>query len=95
MGAKERALAVAMGIGCGHMFETTFLKEVTSDLTGERWGLMGLLRGAFKAQYDVLRAAGHSPSEAYDETIDLCCLQPHLITHTALPRMGPTCKCER
>ena len=52
------------------MFETTFEKEVHSDLTGERCVLMGLIQGAFLAQYEVLRENGHSPSEAYNETIE-------------------------
>ena len=83
---------MAMGIGCGHMFETTFLKEVTSDLTGERCVLMGLLQGAFKAQYDVLRAAGHSPSEAYNETIEeaLCSLYP-LVADNGMDWMYANC----
>lgn len=68
--AKERALATGIAIGSGHIFETTFEREVKSDLTGERCVLMGLIQGAFKAQYDVLRANGHSPSEAYNETIE-------------------------
>jgi ketol-acid reductoisomerase len=68
--ARDRALATAFGIGAGHCFETTFRHEVLSDLTGERSVLMGLIQGAFKAQYDVLRAHGHSPSEAYNETVE-------------------------
>lgn len=90
--AKDRALALAMGIGCGHMFETTFEKEVSSDLTGERCVLMGLLQGAFKAQYDVLRAAGHSPSEAYNETIEeaLCSLYP-LVAENGMDWMYANC----
>lgn len=68
--ARDRALATAFGIGSGHVFETTFEKEVYSDLCGERSVLMGLIQGAFKAQYDVLRAHGHSPSEAYNETVE-------------------------
>jgi ketol-acid reductoisomerase len=68
--ARDRALATAFGIGSGHCFETTFAHEVYSDLTGERSVLMGLIQGAFKAQYDVLRAHGHSPSEAYNETVE-------------------------
>jgi ketol-acid reductoisomerase len=68
--ARERALATAFGIGSGHAFETTFEHEVYSDLTGERSVLMGLIQGAFKAQYDVLRGHGHSPSEAYNETVE-------------------------
>ena len=68
--ARERCLATAFAIGSGHAFETTFEKEVHSDLTGERCVLMGLLQGAFLAQYEVLREHGHSPSEAYNETIE-------------------------
>ncbi|HXA29800.1 MAG TPA: ketol-acid reductoisomerase [Candidatus Angelobacter sp.] len=68
--ARDRALATAFGIGSGHCFETTFAHEVYSDLTGERSVLMGLIQGAFKAQYDVLRSHGHSPSEAYNETVE-------------------------
>ncbi|MGK5090971.1 ketol-acid reductoisomerase [Deltaproteobacteria bacterium TL4] len=68
--AKERCVATAFAIGSGHLFETTFQKEVHSDLTGERCVLMGLIQGAFLAQYEVLRAHGHSPSEAYNETIE-------------------------
>lgn len=68
--AKERAQAIGIAIGSGHLFETTFEREVLSDLTGERCILMGLIQGAFKAQYDVLRAHGHTPSEAYNESIE-------------------------
>ena len=68
--AKNKALALAFAIGCGHAFETTFKKEVYSDLTGERCVLMGLIQGAFLAQYKVLREKGHSPSEAYNETVE-------------------------
>jgi len=68
--AKENTLALAFAIGCGHAFETTFEKEVYSDLTGERCVLMGLIQGAFLAQYNVLREKGHTPSEAYNETVE-------------------------
>ena len=68
--ARDNTLALAFGIGCGHAFETTFEKEVYSDLTGERCVLMGLIQGAFLAQYNVLREKGHSPSEAYNETVE-------------------------
>ena len=68
--AKDRCIATAFAFGSGHLFETTFEKEVYSDLTGERCVLMGLLQGAFLAQYEVLREHGHSPSEAYNETIE-------------------------
>ncbi len=68
--ARERCIATAFAIGSGHLFETTFEREVTSDLTGERCVLMGMLQGAFLAQYEVLREHGHSPSEAYNETIE-------------------------
>ena len=68
--AFQKCMALAFGIGCGHAFETTFEKEVVSDLTGERCVLMGLIQGAFLAQYNVLREKGHSPSEAYNETVE-------------------------
>lgn len=45
-------------------------KEVYSDLTGERGVLMGAIQGLFQAQYEVLRAKGHSPSEAFNETVE-------------------------
>ena len=68
--AKEKALSLAFGIGSLNVFETTFKKEVYSDLTRERCVLMGLIQGAFKAQYNVLRKNGHSPSEAFNETVE-------------------------
>ena len=68
--AHDNTLAMGFGIGGNNLFETTFKKEVYSDLTGERCVLMGLIQGAFKAQYDVLREQGHSPSEAFNETVE-------------------------
>jgi len=68
--AKERALALGIAVGSGYLFPTTFEKEVHSDLTGERGVLMGCLEGVFEAQYDVLRKHGHSPSEAFNETVE-------------------------
>jgi ketol-acid reductoisomerase len=68
--AKERCLAVGIGIGSGYLFPTTFQREVFSDLTGERGVLMGALAGVMEAQYDVLRHQGHSPSEAFNETVE-------------------------
>jgi len=68
--ARERAFALGVAIGSGYLFETTFEKEVHSDLTGERGVLMGAIYGLFKAQYEVLRANGHSPSEAFNETVE-------------------------
>src|SRR3954462_3665771 len=68
--AKERCLAVGIGIGSGYLFPTTFQREVFSDLTGERGVLMGALAGIMEAQYDVLRTNGHSPSEAFNETVE-------------------------
>ncbi len=68
--AKERALALGIGIGSGYLFETTFQNEVFSDLTGERGILMGALAGVMEAQYNVLRKNGHSPSEAFNETVE-------------------------
>ena len=68
--AKERVLALGMAVGSGYLFETDFRKEVYSDLTGERGILMGALAGVFEAQYNVLRKNGHSPSEAFNETVE-------------------------
>ncbi len=68
--AEERTLAVGIAIGSGYLFPTTFENEVFSDLTGERGVLMGALAGIMDAQYEVLRANGHSPSEAFNETVE-------------------------
>ncbi len=68
--AKERCLAVGIAIGSGYLFPTTFRQEVYSDLTGERGILMGALAGVMEAQYEVLRKNGHSPSEAFNETVE-------------------------
>jgi ketol-acid reductoisomerase len=68
--AYNRTIALGIGIGSGYLFETTFQKEVYSDLTGERGVLMGALAGIMEAQYNVLRENGHSPSEAFNETVE-------------------------
>lgn len=68
--ARERVLALGIAIGSGYLFPTTFEREVHSDLTGERGVLMGAIAGLMKAQYDTLRAMGHSPSEAFNETVE-------------------------
>ncbi len=68
--ARDRAISLGIAIGSGYLFETTFEKEVLSDLTGERGVLMGAIYGIWKAQYEVLRANGHSPSEAFNETVE-------------------------
>jgi ketol-acid reductoisomerase len=68
--ATERCLALGIGVGSGYLFPTTFQHEVFSDLTGERGILMGALAGVMEAQYEVLRARGHSPSEAFNETVE-------------------------
>ena len=68
--ARNKCIAMGIGVGSGYLFETDFYKEVTSDLTGERGTLMGAIQGIFAAQYDVLRANGHSPSEAFNETVE-------------------------
>ncbi|MBQ0144604.1 MAG: ketol-acid reductoisomerase [Bacteroidales bacterium] len=68
--AMDRTLALGIGIGSGYMFETTFQREATSDLTGERGSLMGAIQGLLLAQYEVLRENGHSPSEAFNETVE-------------------------
>ena len=68
--AKERCIAIGIAVGSGYLFPTTFEGEVYSDLTGERGILMGALAGVMEAQYQVLRANGHSPSEAFNETVE-------------------------
>ncbi len=68
--ALERTLAVGIAIGSGYLFPTTFEHEVYSDLTGERGVLMGALAGIMEAQYNTLRKHGHSPSEAFNETVE-------------------------
>lgn len=68
--AYERVVSLGIGVGSGYLFETTFKKEVYSDLTGERGTLMGAIQGIFEAQYTVLRERGHSPSEAFNETVE-------------------------
>ncbi|OPX34129.1 MAG: ketol-acid reductoisomerase [Desulfobacteraceae bacterium 4484_190.1] len=68
--AKDRTLALGVAIGSGYLFATTFDKEVHSDLTGERGVLMGCLAGVMEAQYNTLRKHGHSPSEAFNETVE-------------------------
>ncbi|KPK80263.1 MAG: ketol-acid reductoisomerase [Phycisphaerae bacterium SM23_33] len=68
--ARERCLAVGIAVGSGYLFPTTFRNEVYSDLTGERGVLMGALAGIMEAQYDTLRKHGHSPSEAFNETVE-------------------------
>lgn len=68
--AYNRVIALGIAVGSGYLFETTFKKEVYSDLTGERGTLMGAIQGIFAAQYKVLRDNGHTPSEAFNETVE-------------------------
>ncbi len=68
--ALERCIALGIGVGSGYLFETDFQREVYSDLTGERGTLMGAIQGIFAAQYQVLRENGHTPSEAFNETVE-------------------------
>jgi ketol-acid reductoisomerase len=68
--AFDRVVALGIGVGSGYLFETDFKREVFSDLTGERGTLMGAIQGIFAAQYEVLRSKGHSPSEAFNETVE-------------------------
>ena len=68
--ATDRCLALGIALGSGYMFPTTFESEVYSDLTGERGILMGALSGVMEAQYEVLRKNGHSPAEAFNETVE-------------------------
>lgn len=68
--AKEKVLALGIALGSGYLFETTFAKEVYSDLVGERGVLMGAIAGIMEAQYHELRKHGHTPSEAFNETVE-------------------------
>lgn len=68
--AFERTIALGIAIGAGYLFPTTFKNEVYSDLTGERGVLIGALSGIMEAQYNELRKHGHSPSEAFNETVE-------------------------
>lgn len=68
--AWERVISLGIAVGSGYLFETDFKREVFSDLTGERGTLMGAIQGIFEAQYDTLRRYGHSPSEAFNETVE-------------------------
>ena len=62
--AYDRTIALGIGIGSGYLFETTFQREATSG------SLMGAIQGLLLAQYEVLRENGHSPSEAFNETVE-------------------------
>ena len=79
--ANEKAFAIGIGIGSGYLFETTFQKEVYSDLTGERGVLMGAVAGIMEAQYNLLRKKGHTPSEAFNETVEE-------LTQSLIPLIG-------
>lgn len=79
--AEEKTIAFGIGIGAGYLFKTTFEREATSDLTGERGTLMGAIEGIFEAQYEVLRSHGHSPSEAFNETVEE-------LTQSLIPLIG-------
>lgn len=68
--AYDRTCAIGIAVGSGYLFPTTFDDEVYSDLTGERGVLMGCLAGVMEAQYNCLRKNGHSPSEAFNETVE-------------------------
>ena len=68
--AKDRVFALGIGVGSGYLFETDFKREVYSDLTGERGTLMGAIQGLLLAQYETLREHGHTPSEAFNETVE-------------------------
>ena len=79
--AMDRVLALGIGVGSGYLFETTFQREVYSDLTGERGTLMGAIQGIFAAQYQVLRENGHTPSETFNETVEE-------LTQSLMPLIG-------
>ena len=68
--ARDRVVALGIGSGSSYIFHTTFQREAVGDLTGERGSLVGAIQGLFSAQYEVLRENGHTPSEAFNETVD-------------------------
>ncbi len=68
--AWDRVKAIGISIGSGYLFPTSFEHEVFSDLTGERGVLMGAIAGIMEAQYNILRRKGHTPSEAFNETVE-------------------------
>ena len=82
--AFERVVALGIGVGSGYLFETDFKREVYSDLTGERGTLMGAIQGIFAAQYETLRANGHTPSEAFNETVEE-------LTQSLMPLVAENC----
>ena len=88
--AYDRAVSLGIGVGSGYLFETTFKREVFSDLTGERGTLMGAIQGLMLAQYEVLRENGHTPSEAFNETVEELTqsLMP-LFAENGMDWMGP------
>ena len=104
IGSGYLFLALGIGIGSGYLFETTFQREATSDLTGERGSLMGAIQGLLLAQYEVLRENGHTPSEAFNETVeeltqslmplfaqkgmDSGCMQTAQLLHSVVPSTG-------
>jgi ketol-acid reductoisomerase len=90
--ARERTLALGIAIGSGYLFPTTFQNEVYSDLTGERGVLMGCLAGVMEAQYNLLRKHGHSPSEAFNETVEeLTQSLIRLVAHNGMDWMFANC----
>ena len=52
-----------------HQDATGRAKERVVSL-GERGILMGAIAGVFEAQFNCLRSRGHSPSEAFNETVE-------------------------
>src|SRR5207237_2827294 len=67
--AKDRCLALGIAIGSGYLFETTFQKEVVSDLTGERGVHRGAIYGLGLAHYAVLRAHAQRPPGPCHRTV--------------------------
>ncbi len=90
--ARDRCIAIGIAVGSGYLFPTTFKREVYSDLTGERGVLLGALAGIMEAQYDTLRRHGHSPSEAFNETVEeLTESLIHLVSENGMDWMYANC----
>ena len=70
-GARELALAYAIGIGAGRagILETTFKEETETDLFGEQAVLCGGTSELVRAGFETLVEAGYAPEIAYYECL--------------------------
>ena len=68
--AKDRVVALGIAVGSGYLFETDFQKRSFLRPYRRKRNVDGSYPRDFAAQYEVLRANGHSPSEAFNETVE-------------------------